>query len=383
MQQRDDTTSATRGERASWPTVHAAPGTAEVTWRIRVRMADRPGTLARLAIRLADLGCNVLGLAVIPVPDGVLDEIIVRPPVGLSSADLVTAISAEGCECSTVASADVRDLADSATSTLASATRAVNEPARCADVIRDVLAADMVTVVAVSEANPSRSEGGHRAVITVGGQAIVIRRRWAPFADVELARARALLGLLTAAEANVTAPVAVTCDDGSAVVLRGGRPADSAALSALHARCSMETLFQRYHTGTRTVPRRWLHRLLLPPRGISVLGVCGKDVVALGQLIPSGVADTAEFSLLVEDSWQRNGLGTALLARLNVIGAIRGYRTIVALCLPTEDRVIRAARRAGLATTTSEENGQLRVSIATSAGLSALSPGRRTIPVGR
>lgn len=118
MQQRDGTTSATRGERASWPTVRAAPGPAEVTWRIRVRIADRPGTLARLAIRLADLGCNVLGVAVIPVPDGVLDEIIVRPPVGLSSADLVTAISAEGCECSTVAPADVRDLADSATSTL-------------------------------------------------------------------------------------------------------------------------------------------------------------------------------------------------------------------------------------------------------------------------
>lgn len=345
-------------------------------------MADRPGTLARLAIRLADLGCNILGLSVIPVPDGVLDELVLRPPEGLSSADLVTALNAEGCDCSTVAEADVRDLADGATATLASATRAINEPARWSEVIRDVLAADVVTIVGAAEANLARTEGGHRAALPVGGHAIVMRRRWAPFTDVELARAQAFLALLTAAEANVTAPTAITCEDGSAVVLRRGLPADSDAVSELHSRCSMETLFQRYHTGVRTLPRRWLHRLLLPPRGISVLAVCGKDVVALGQLIPSNDADTAEISLLVEDDWQHKGLGTALLERLNVIAAMRGYRAVFAMCLPSEDRVLRAARRAGFDATATDANGQQRVTMATKVTLRALSADRRTIGAG-
>lgn len=207
--------------------------------------------------------------------------------------------------------------------------------------------------------------------------AVVLRRQWAPFTDVELARAHALLGLLTAAEANVAAPSVAMCDDGAAVVLRGGVPADADAVSQMHIRCSMETLAQRYHTGMRTVPRRWLHRLLLPPRGISVLGVCGKDVVALGQLIPSDVADTAEISLLVEDAWQGNGLGTALLSRLNVIAASRGYRTIVAMCLPGETHVLRLARRAGLSATSADEDGRQRVEIRTNLGFDAATTGVR------
>lgn len=356
----------------TWPTMYGRTATSPATWRLRVRMDDRPGTLARLAIRLADLGCNVLGLSVIPLPDGVLDEIVVRPPAGLTGSELVAALRAEGCDCTTVAEADVRDLVDPATATLVSAARAINEPAKWADVMREVLAADMVTVVPVSEANPARTEGGHRAAITVGAKAVVLRRQWAAFTDVELSRANALLGLLTAAEANIAAPSVVTCDDGASVVLRGGRPSDSEAVSDLHARCSMETLFHRYHTGMRTMPRRWLHRLLLPPRGISLLGMVGREAVALGQLIPSDTPGTAEVSLLVEDDWQNKGLGTALLARLTVIAAIRGYDTIFALGLPGEDRVIRAARRAGLEAVTSEEGNQQRVTIGTQVRLSAL-----------
>lgn len=351
---------------------------AAVTWRLRVQMDDRPGTLARIAIRLADLGCNVLGLSVIPIPGGVLDEIVVRPPEGLSPSELVAALQGEGCDCSPVAPASVRDLVDSATATLSSATRAVTEPARWAEVVRDVLSADMVTVVPLSEANPARTEGGHRAVVLTGATAVVLRRQWSPFTDVELARIDHLLALLAAAKANVSAPAAVICDDGSAVVLRSGRPGDADAVSALHARCSMETLHHRYHTGSRTVPRRWLHRLLVPPRGISVLGVCGQDVVALGQLIPSDAAGVAELSLLVEDTWQNKGLGTALVSRLNAIAATQGFTSLFAMCLPSEDRIHRAALRLGLETSVEIQGHQKRVTISTDVAFAA--PDRQDHP---
>lgn len=226
----------------TWPTMYGRTATSPATWRLRVRMDDRPGTLARLAIRLADLGCNVLGLSVIPLPDGVLDEIVVRPPAGLTGSELVAALRAEGCDCTTVAEADVRDLVDPATATLVSAARAINEPTKWADVMREVLAADMVTVVPVSEANPARTEGGHRAAITVGAKAVVLRRQWAAFTDVELSRANALLGLLTAAEANIAAPSVVTCDDGASVVLRVTlRPCRTCTRGAPWRRCSTGT----------------------------------------------------------------------------------------------------------------------------------------------
>jgi hypothetical protein len=128
--------------------------------------------------------------------------------------------------------------------------------------------------------------------------------------QLELARAEALLGLLDSVRANVSGPVVATCSDGASIVLRQGQPGDADAVFALHGRCSADTLFQRYHTGTSTMPRRWLHRLLMPPRGISVVAVCGREVIGLGQLIP-GIGEIAEISLLVDDSWQRKGVGTA------------------------------------------------------------------------
>ncbi|MEU6644162.1 GNAT family N-acetyltransferase [Saccharomonospora sp. NPDC046836] len=343
---------------------HAAEA-GSVTWRLRIRMDDRPGILARVAIRLADLECNILGLSVLPVPGGVLDEIVVRPAVGLTRTQLVRAIREEDCECLGITDADVRELVDSSAASLAAASRAVADPAKSADSVREILEADLVTVVPAGEANPGRTEGGHRAVFPIGDDhALVARRLWAPFLQQELARAEALVGLLSVVEANVPGPVVVTCTDGAAVVLREGVPGDADAVLALHGRCSAATLFHRYHTGMHTVPRRWLHRLLVPPRGLSVVAVCGREVIALGQLIPKPFTDVAEISLLVEDAWQRNGLGTALLRRLAVLASARGCRELVAMSLPSGDGIRRTALRAGLSPASApDETGQLRITL--------------------
>src|SRR3954464_6398919 len=97
---------------------------ASSAWRIRVSMDDRPGTLARIAIRMADLECNILGLTVLPVPGGVLDEVVIRPATGLTKDQLIRAIQDEGCECSGITDADVRELVDASAATLLSASRA-------------------------------------------------------------------------------------------------------------------------------------------------------------------------------------------------------------------------------------------------------------------
>jgi GNAT superfamily N-acetyltransferase len=338
--------------------------TTSVTWRLRIRMDDHPGMLARIAIRMADLECNILGLTVLPVPGGVLDEVVIRPATGLTKPQLIQALRTEGCDCSEVTDADVRELVPPPPATLSAARRAVDDPARQADVLREVLAADLVTVVPLAEANPGRTEGGHRVAFAVDGkQAFVARRRWAPFVQLELARAEALLGLLHSVRTNVSMPTAVTCTDGAMIVLRQGEPGDAEAVSGLHRRCSPDSLFQRYQTGMRTMPRRWLHRLLMPPRGLSLLAVCGHDVIGIGQLILGGGGRIAEVSLLVEDSWQRRGVGTALMARLAVLAMARGHTGLVAMSLPGRDEIFRTARKAGLAPEPPEEEGLVRIAI--------------------
>ncbi|MFS8102904.1 GNAT family N-acetyltransferase [Lentzea alba] len=146
----------------------------------------------------------------------------------------------------------------------------------------------------------------------------------------------------------------------TSVVLRPGTPADCDAVDALHGRCSMRTLFNRYHSGMSTVPRRWLHRLLNPVRGTTLVAQCGDDVIALGQLLHTGQPGCLEVSLLVEDAWQRRGVGTALLREL---ASRASCEELVAWCLPSENSLVRTAARAGLPATTRREDGLLRVSI--------------------
>ncbi|WP_199438898.1 GNAT family N-acetyltransferase [Umezawaea beigongshangensis] len=338
------------------PTSKTAPA-----WRLRVELDDSPGALARITIRLAERDCNVLALAVIPVPGGVLDELVVRAAPDVLPADLVEAVRAEGGRCAGITAADVRDLVDAPTAALRAARDAARDPGAVVEALRAVLAADSVEVAPSAEEEP---ESGHRVVLTTGeGVVLVARRGWAPFTGVEVARARALVDLLVDTGGPARLPVAALSDDGAALVLRLGRPVDEDAVADLHARCSMPTLFSRYHSGMRSVPRRWLHRLLSPPRGSTLLAQCADRVVGMGQLIRTAEPGCAEVSLLVEDAWQRRGVGTALLAALAGAARGAGYREMVAWCLPTESGLVRAAARVGLPTSLRREDGLLRVGI--------------------
>ncbi|GAA1270725.1 GNAT family N-acetyltransferase [Saccharothrix xinjiangensis] len=343
------------------------------TWRLRVELDDSPGALARITIRLAERDCNVLALSVIPVPGGVVDELVVRAAPGLLPADLVAAVRAEGGRCAGITAADVRDLVDAPTAALRAAGRAVRDPGSACEALRVVLAADSVVVVPESPGStgssesddPDDSAGHHARLVSRDGAVVLARRGWAPFAQVELARAQALLDLLAAGGTPAPQPAALLTSDGMALVLRPGRAGDEDAVADLHARCSMGSLFNRYHAGMRTVPRRWLHRLLSPPRGTTTVAQCADRVVALGQLIPLSTPDSAEVSLLVEDAWQGRGVGTALLGALVRAARAAGYRELVGWCLPAEDGLVRTAARAGLAHSSRREDGLLRVSIST------------------
>jgi GNAT superfamily N-acetyltransferase len=337
------------------------------TWRLRVRLTDSPGVLARLTVRLADQDCNVLALTVLPVPDGVIDELVVTAPDRLRPADLVTLLETEGGRQVSIAAAAMHDLVDERAAALRAVGRALAEPAELAASLRSLLGADSVTPVTPG---PQLAGWGvsaiddHQFVVSLPGEsALLVRRAWAPFTDSELARAFALLEVLGAAGQDVAEPRAVLTSDGAGLVLRVGRPSDADDLAALHKRSSMRTLFTRYHAGVRTVPRRWLHRLLSPPRGITVLVLAGSEVVAVGQLIGMSTPGLAEVSLLVEDDWQRRGVGTALLSHLASVARGEGYEELVGWCLPAENALIRTAARAGLSTRQRVEDGLLRVAI--------------------
>ncbi|NUS65577.1 MAG: GNAT family N-acetyltransferase, partial [Saccharothrix sp.] len=279
-----------------------------------------------------------------------------------------------------ITAADLRDLVDAPTAALRATALALHDPNAIGEALRVVMGADSVVITpaepdtgAAPSADPSRT-ADFRAT-PEAAQFYRARRGWSPFTQVEVARGQALIDLLAARDAATPQPTALLTDDGMALVLRPGRAGDEEAVAELHSRCSMGTLFNRYHSGMRTVPRRWLHRLLSPPRGTTVVAQCADRVVAMGQLIPMSTPESAEVSLLVEDGWQGRGVGTALLAALAGTARADGRRELVGWCLPAETGLIRTAARAGLATSVRREDGLLRVSIAAD-GPRITGPGR-------
>ncbi|HEV2778580.1 MAG TPA: GNAT family N-acetyltransferase [Actinophytocola sp.] len=331
------------------------------TWLLRVELDDHPGVLARITTRLAARDCNVLGLSVLPVPGGVVDELVVHTPEGLTPATLIAEIRAEGGRCAGVTPADVHDLVDLPAAALRAVAQVLDDPAAVADALRTLLAADSA---AFEPHDPDPPGEGHRVTLDAGaGLALVARRGWAPFTDVEVARVAAFQEVLAAAAHRATAPTAVLTPDGAAVVLRLGTPDDADAVAALHARCSAHTLFARYHAGLRTLPRRLLHRLISPPRGATLLAQCGTEVIGLAQLIRTSRPDEAEISLLVEDDWQARGIGAAMIRRLAVLARAAGHREMIGWCLPGEPAFSRSAANSGLPMATRREDDMTRVAL--------------------
>ncbi|TCO56558.1 GNAT family N-acetyltransferase [Actinocrispum wychmicini] len=332
------------------------------TWRLRVELDDHPGVLARVTTRLAARDCNVLALSILPVPGGVVDELVVKAAPGVPPAELVREIRAEGGRCLGITHANVRDLVDPPTAALRATAMALGDPYATPEAVRVLLAADSVSF---EQGEPGAvTDGGHKVCLSLGdGTTVAARRGWAPFTDVELARAAVFAELLQDNAIDADPPSAVVTPDGAGVVLRRGGQGDVDAVASLHSRCSARTLFARYHSGVRSLPRRLLHRLLTPPRGRTLLAVCGREVVGIGQLIRTARPAEAEVSLLVEDSWQHNGIGTALLARLAGTARAEGHSELVAWCLPGESGFERTAIRAGIPVAIRTEQGMVRLGL--------------------
>ena len=139
--------------------------------------------------------------------------------------------------------------------------------------------------------------------------------------------------------------------------VRPAGPGDRAAALAMHGRCSPETLHRRYH-GPVSDADRYLGHLLDPRHGRTfAVETAPGTLVALGHLLWDG--DESEVALLVEDRWQRHGLGTLLLARLADAARREGRATLYAVTQPANAPMRAAMRGLGLPLEQRAEDGIL------------------------
>jgi GNAT superfamily N-acetyltransferase len=124
------------------------------------------------------------------------------------------------------------------------------------------------------------------------------------------------------------------------------RPAtadDLPELGELAERCSFDTLYRRFHGATGTPLQRELARMATSSGGHrSWVAVSGGHVRGVATLAV-GRSGEAEVAFLVEDAWQRRGLGRALAGRVGVEARRAGHGGLTALVQGDNDRALRFA----------------------------------------
>jgi GNAT superfamily N-acetyltransferase len=140
------------------------------------------------------------------------------------------------------------------------------------------------------------------------------------------------------------------------VSVRRATEGDRQALVRMLARCSGETRYRRFHGPVKLFPERYLTEALSgSPVHFALVATAGEDVVALAscRAVAEGVA---ELGVLVEDAWQRRGIGDRLLREMADFAARSGLRALQAQLLAEQPWIAGLLRRYGRCETVATGN---------------------------
>ncbi len=332
-------------------------------WRLRTTVRDAPGSLAAVCAALADSGVDIVTLQTHPLAEGTVDEFLLRAPRSLPAAALAVTVGEAGGADTWLERADAHDLVDAPTRMLALATRTALDAAELPLALRQLFGRCTIrsTPAGDEEDTPVADDALRPTVMRLrdpSGGTITVRRDYLPFTPTEFARARALVELDARLGVRTPAgPRPLTLSRGEEITVRRATPEDRAAALAMHERCSPRTLALRYH-GPVTDADRYLAHLLSPRFGRSVaVETASGRLVALGHLLWDG--DENEVALLVEDEWQRRGVGAALLRALVEMAVEAGRESVYAVTQSTNTGMVAAMRSLRLPLDYQVEDGTL------------------------
>jgi GNAT superfamily N-acetyltransferase len=333
-------------------------------WRVRATVLDKPGFLAVLAASLALRSVNILSVGVHVTEDGAVDDFLVDAPDDLTETELLAAVARGRGRDAWVARADAHRLVDAPTRALDLATLLVRDPSAIGEALAELLDAQASWQAGDQELGVT---GPRMRVPAPGGGSWLVERDSPDFTPSEYARAQAVLAVAHAVASRTSVPAAavLVLADGRELTVRRAGPDDLPAVRAMHARCTPETLHQRYRSGTAGPSDAQLARLLAPHRGCALVveapGAYTDRVVATANLVGEGLQ--AELALLVEDAWQRRGIGTTLLRRAVRIAAEEGFEGLVIHTQAQNAAMRRTLRRLGGPHHTDVDSGVLTVTL--------------------
>ncbi|MER6424002.1 GNAT family N-acetyltransferase [Streptomyces sp. NPDC001137] len=337
-------------------------------WRMRTTVKDEPGSLAALCTALAGRQVDILSLQTHPLAEGTVDEFLLRAPGGLMASELTKVVSLAGGTDTWIERADAHDLVDAPTRVLGLAARTALDAAELPLALRQLLGRCTIRQLPATPVGGGRGPGGvpvegaledtvMRLRAPEGG-VITVERPYLPFTPTEFARARALVELDARLGPRVPhSQDVLTLPEGNEITVRRADARDLEAAKAMHERCSARTLGMRYH-GPVGDADRYLSHLLSPRFGrtLAVQTASGR-LVGLGHLLWDG--DETEVALLIEDKWQRRGVGGELLERLVAMAAEANCESVYAVTQASNTGMVAAMRGLGLPLDYQIEEGTL------------------------
>lgn len=342
-------------------------------WRMRTTVQDAPGSLAALCTALAGKKVDILSLQTHPLAEGTVDEFLLRAPGAVAASEITRAVSLAGGSGTWIERADAHDLVDAPTRVLGLATRTALDAAELPLALRQLLGRctirSLPANVVAGKGRESESlpvEGALEDTVmrlrlrAPEGGVITVERPYLPFTPTEFARARALVELDARLGPRIPRSQDVlTLPEGNAITVRRADTGDLDAAREMHERCSARTLGMRYH-GPVGDADRYLNHLLSPRFGrtLAVQTASGR-IVGLGHLLWDG--DETEVALLVEDDWQRRGIGSELLGRLVGMAVEAGCESVYAVTQASNTGMVAAMRGLDLPLDYQIEEGTLVV----------------------
>ncbi|MFJ8199677.1 GNAT family N-acetyltransferase [Streptomyces sp. NPDC096152] len=355
------------GQSATAPGLPVAAA-ASTLWRMRTTVKDEPGSLAALCAALAAHRVDILSLQTHPLAEGTVDEFLLRAPGEVEAAGVARAVTLAGGSDTWIERADPHDLVDAPTRVLGLAARTALDAAELPLALRQLLG--RCTIRSLPGRPPAGGRGPEEVPVEGAlegtvmrlrapeGGVITVERPYLAFTPTEFARARALVELDARLGPRIPRSQDVlTLPEGNAITVRRADTGDLPATRAMHERCSARTLSMRYH-GPVGDADRYLHHLLSPRFGrtLAVRTASGR-IVGLGHLLWDG--DETEIALLVEDEWQRRGIGAELLRRLVALAVEAGCESVYAVTQASNTGMVAAMRGLGLPLDYQIEEGTL------------------------
>jgi len=144
-----------------------------------------------------------------------------------------------------------------------------------------------------------------------------------------------------------------TLRDGTEIFFRPVKPTDEAALSEMLYSLSARSVQTRYMTHTMRFPHRDVQQLtnIDYSKDLTIVGtvpgVSREEVVAIGQYFLDPKTKAAEVAFIVQDEWQKKGMGTFLLEYITQIARKRGVKRFYAKVLPANKAMLQVFYNSG------------------------------------